>query len=202
MTDDALSEIDDDSVRDAFEGTFGREGLRTQVGIGRRPSIVVDGTIWDGVRQVGTFQRRIETEGRDGLGVRQVALYISDPTLQRTGFGTAFQMRCENYYQRLGVRAIRGRAAGQVGFWAMARWGFDWDIPARWAARLVRGRLAHGGISDSELAALEPRLIERGQALRADHLQHAWELAALGELGRRLIVGDWDAIKLLDAGLT
>lgn len=77
---------------------------------------------------VGTWSREFRT-GPNGLSVRHSGIEI-DPEHQGYGIGTAFNAQMEQYYRDIGVSQVRLHANNEVGGYAWAAAGYDWDEEA------------------------------------------------------------------------
>lgn len=131
-TGDDDAEIDPDTaaeIRDAFTGEF--RGLRTgDVKVSRghgRGSIKVSGTIFDSSgSDVGMFTRQLRPLKSGDIEAEHVTLLLNKD-VQGQGFAHAFNKHLFDWYRENGVSRVRLLADSDVGGYAWARAGYDWQ---------------------------------------------------------------------------
>jgi hypothetical protein len=202
-------------------GEFGSGGLRavtddvasslslTRSGLTGRATM--SGSVLDdGGEVVGEIERYVALHDTGRLEVHHTLLDI-DEEFQGTGFARAFNQQVFSRYADAGVDDVTVFAALDVGGYAWARQGFELlsnlgDDASRELDRATQIRElvqeAHGirSISRQEFRALEPRLISKHGELPPDALTSVQELAAIPDLGRRILLGQaWDGIRQIAA---
>jgi GNAT superfamily N-acetyltransferase len=165
-------------------------------------------TIWGKVHHAstasaGAFARTIDVRG----DVRHDEFWVTEK-LQGRGFGTKFYRQSEVAYRRMGVGAIRLIANSEVGGYAWARMGFDFDKTEKdhiWN----KGSGPKGILGKAQdLWAIETGSDRIGGLPfpKQDHPWHAWEIAALTtpsgrRVGKEAMLGNaWFAVKELKPG--
>ena len=102
----------------------------------RGPSAQLDGVIRDADGQrVGAWYRSVNyDQDTDTVWVGHESLVLSEE-VQGQGIASAFNAQAEDFYRAVGVDEIRLEANIDVGGYAWARAGYDWDIhlPDDWA---------------------------------------------------------------------
>jgi GNAT superfamily N-acetyltransferase len=124
--------LDETDLRQWFEGSFGRDALRTVVRTietdeNHDGGVRICGDVLDPVssRVIGDFQRRIYFTASGELEVFSHGLEI-EPHYRRRGFAAEFGRHLEQIYRRNGVRRIRLTAGRGAGGRAWAR-AYDFD---------------------------------------------------------------------------
>ena len=168
-------------------------------------SVLLDGVILRGDREIG-FLTRIFTRDADGkLFVYHIALAIEQRRFRGKGFSKALLAEFERYYERSGVAYIRLEATSD-GAYAWARQGFTWDPdPVKLRASLDSVRDSARELAPQVSPEAQAVLEDIVQRLEPDHprLPEPIDLASLGtaaepNLGRRLMDDTvWHGIKYL-----
>ncbi len=195
-------------IRDArYE--FGSSTILTPSGLPRRGpmrviEIMYEGSVLDGDRYVGYFQRYVHRDHDHALVVHHERLELHE-SARGQGFSTAFGTAMEGYYRRSGVDRIELFAALEDGGYAWARAGYDWDPePSRLAEAIAHIRQRIHGVAEDASAAdrqLLADILEQfdGPSNLYPSPREVVELA--GEdprLGEKIMRGSrWDAVKRL-----
>lgn len=158
------------------------------------------GILRDDVHSYGTFERQVLLESSGRLSVEHALLKVA-PNQQRLGFAQGFNDRAFARYAAAGVDEVRVHAALTMGGYAWARAGFELVVKPRTAGpmaeQIARGRAitelvdaaAHQRrITSAEARTLVPRLVT-GDSLPAHALTSIADLAAVPDLGRRILAG-------------
>lgn len=144
--------------------------------------IIIQGEVKDGLNNVGYFARTIErkgvwlddkaTEPTEALVCQHLEFFLTDPSKQKTGFGTELLRRSVEAYQKLGIERIQTSATA-VGRYTWARVGFD--FPRASILDDFRERFADY-LTDHLSSKMGPGAEEkiRQEVVR---LEHAWEIA-------------------------
>lgn len=160
--------------------------------------------------EAGSFSREVTLERNGRLNVYHAFLALEE-SAQGSGFARSFNDRAFARYAEAGVDDVTVSAALSVGGYAWARQGFELvstgSTPTEQAlsrARSLRGLVtnahAHGRISGAELARLRPRLLPDDDKLRPDTLSSIQELAAMPEIGRKVLLrNSWSGIREIEA---
>lgn len=209
------------SLIDMWSGQFGAEGMRAvvrpadiSISMMRYPnqrlaaSAVVDGAVLTAKgRNVGEFRRTVQLDEHGKLIARHNRMFL-DAKAQGTGFSRQFDAQSEHAYRANGISSISLHAV-RVGGYAWARAGYEFVAEGATAAtrltqrateasRQVTRALAQGRISQDEFAMLAPRLLVPGQRPNKKTISSTQHLIALGDLGKRIMVGaNWEGVKLL-----
>jgi len=160
-------------------------------------------------RMFRTFSRQ---DGK--LRVRHHSFYLEDD-FQGKGISADIMEYAEKQYEKLGVHSITLDANAEVGGYAWARQGYDFEddgeknrIKAEFQLNIKRrnteGTLVSGGIENQLESQTLAKLLEE-----LDSFEHSWEFASWnpevldvehGEhLGKDMLMGSrWDAVKMLD----
>jgi GNAT superfamily N-acetyltransferase len=192
-----------------LSGRYGRFAvLWKSVGSPGAQRVEIEGDIVDQQgSSVGGTLRRFSREN-DFLLVDNELLFLHQRA-QRQGFSAAFYSELETYYSRSGVDIIRVHAALDVGGYAWASYGFDWD-PHHVTASFqnLRVRIAQL-LGSTEFTARDKQILRetRDQLDELDPFGE-WpapvELASLAgddrDLGRKLLLGtSWYGVYTLSA---
>lgn len=180
-----------DRVRETFEVTAG--GL-TSVVTDRDSKIERYGDTWtlevngiivdDNGRKVGSFQRILDIQNDGSPTVSNEYLSIAND-YQGQGFAEAFYLQVEETLEEQGYEYVRIHANIDIGGYAWARRGFDWDYDngggaadvednVYWTIPDMRTRFGDTHPVIAELQAMGDR-IKNGEE------PHPWEIAAIGE---------------------
>lgn len=123
----------DRALKSAYEGHFGNLEARVTSTGTRDGAIWAEGTIHDRTgKQVGNFGRTIgvEADGHVWADHRHVEI---DPGVQGAGFANEFNGNAVDWYRRAGVHGVKLTANQDVGGYAWAAQGFDFqpgdDLP-------------------------------------------------------------------------
>ncbi len=117
-------------ARELFDGEYA--GIRAQVdSVSTEFATIIEGTLFDGDREVGRFVRAYQLEhnpqtGQDDLVAHHEILEIDDKDLRGQGFAQAFNSHLEASYRASGVDHIALTANIDVGGYTWARHGYDW----------------------------------------------------------------------------
>jgi hypothetical protein len=201
-------------------GEFGSGGLRavtddvasslslTRSGLTGRATM--SGSVLDdGGEVVGEIERHVALHASGRLTIQHALLDI-DEGFQGTGFARAFNQQAFSRYAKAGVDDVTVFAAHNVGGYAWARQGFELlselgDEASRELDRAMQIRrfiekARHVGISNLEYLNLHPRLITLQDELPPDALTSVQELAAIPDIGRRVLLGQtWEGIRQISA---
>lgn len=158
-----------------------------------RDVLLIHGTINKDGKRVGRFVRDI-TRHADGTLTAENVLLALEPHVQGQGFAKEFYERVENWYIANGVREIKVHADIDVGGYAWARGGFDWDLgasasersrtlaTARHVADAIRNEMIRRGELTPEIEALLGHAATR--PLNDPLFPTPSELAAIGRKGK------------------
>jgi ribosomal protein S18 acetylase RimI-like enzyme len=167
-------------LKDTYE--IKRGDFSTEI-IGIRP-----GTVYGEIRQnekvVGSFRRTLDGDIKDV----HHSYFELKKEAQESGFGTEYYQHCEDMYKTHGWETVTLRANLDVGGYAWARMGFDFDSDASARSIMSEFRSVYfraGGVEYRQ-ADLKP-----------------WEIAVFEvggkRIGKEVLLGtDWYAIKRLN----
>lgn len=118
------------TVASLIDGSYGRQGLTAKV-IGASAGVrgvVIRGTIHDASgAQVGHFRRTVERDDVTGqLSAHHTVLELNRDQ-QGTGFASAFNAHLYDLYRESGVTSVHLQANIDIGGFAWALQGFDFD---------------------------------------------------------------------------
>lgn len=155
--------------------------------------IIIQGEVKDGPNNVGYFARTIERKGvwlddqsvepTKALVCQHLEFFLTDPSKQKTGFGSELFRRSVEAYQKLGIERIQTSATA-VGRYSWARMGFDFPRPS--ILDDFRERFADYLI-DHLSSKIGPEAEEKIYQ-EMDRLEHAWEIAEFDYEGVELDV--------------
>lgn len=91
-------------------------------GHGHGAAVQVKGAVFDGTTEVGRFEHLFPGDGT----VHHLSMAL-DPKVQGQGFATVFNRQAEEFYATHGVRQVKFQANIDVGSFAWARSGYDFD---------------------------------------------------------------------------
>lgn len=119
--------------------------------------------------EIGTFSRYLNLED----GTVYNSLFTIEPEFRDTGFASAFNAKCFDWYAQQGFQHVHLSANIDVGGYAWARQGFDWQqIPM-----VIRDALGNIADGDSVLAEEAEELYQRIES--GEHVS-AFEVSELG----------------------
>lgn len=202
-----------------WAGTFGSQSLRARVTAmdtvlelsvsGLSGTSKVRGEVLGARRGTGTFRQVLTLHDSGRLEAHHNVLKLPRGA-RGTGFGSGFVDQARARYAEAGIDDVTMAAGMSVGGYAWARQGLEFttsrlDDAARTLDRgrqlaaivddacssvSVSGRFPRFGrrITDAEHASLAPRLV-RGDTLPPDALTSMRELAAIPDLGRKILLG-------------
>lgn len=213
------------AAQEIYGGTFGN-GFSTRVSkvTARRGETIVEGFVFADVdgkaKRVGKFVRGFQRQDDGRVFVTHEEIEV-DRTYQGSGFAVAFNAQAEEWYRANGVDRIRLRANKDVGAYAWARAGYDFDSADSARKVLDRvGRVMRLIDADSripeerkaEQADLARRFLERadGRQFGDEGFPTPYEVSQLGRwdgagrddfwLGKAALWGAaWDGVRPLTA---
>ena len=160
--------------------------------------LVVGDLVGANHKTLGEFSRMLTMTDK-GLIADHINLHIEEE-YQQAGIGAAIYQQAEEAYRQMGVHAITLLANSEVGKYAWAKWGYDFEDEAD--RKDVRDWF-HEQIAASKASA------STKQAWRSavDGMEHSWEFALFSPpghegLGKRWMLHkdapSWSAYKVLD----
>jgi len=177
---------------------------------------------WGGTR--GSFERVLREESDGTVWAHHEFLKINDPDFRGQGFARAFNARAEAFYREVGVTGVKLEANIDVGGYAWARAGYDWDGPSAVSDVLKRltSWLKYLEFNKGQAAEEIPRARHADQAVLArkmivrlkgdfnrDDFPTPYEVSQLGRwrgagrddvwVGKAAMLGsNWNAVKYLE----
>lgn len=215
--------FDEAVLRATWSGTFGRKGFRSEVA-----SVYTDGTRTASISgiiynargtRVGNFNRNVSVDAAGNPTVYHALLTIQRRS-QGSGFAKAFNRHAEAIYRAKGVKKVTVSANIDVGGYAWAATGFDFNVDrddtmtplaraerrAKQARQLIDSTRDRGGITTEQYNLVIDQFIAPGltvseQSALEGKITHAWELAHLGpnhEIGKAILLNrHWSGVKHL-----
>jgi hypothetical protein len=209
------------NLRATWEGQFGSRGYRAAVrqvtiNSGGSGATVKGNVLNSRGTNVGTFTRNITARGDGSFEVYHAYLQINAGS-QGGGFAREFNRHAERVYRAKGVTKVTVSADIDIGGYAWAATGFDFNVSgatpearakarAEYAYSMAYNRHRSGRLSAAEWALVEPLLYKGGPGETLDgKIQHAWELAWLPggregdhSIGKKILLGtSWSGVKHL-----
>lgn len=210
------------TVKEAYEGRY-PDGFRTKVDRieAFEDGIYVNGTIFKGRQKVGGFARSISDDGSVHHDLMQLSR-----SAQGAGFAREFNAHAEDVYRANGITEIELEADIDVGGYAWAKAGYQWDYdvgnpptdhirsrlddlmadpdfpaPLRAEAKKLKNRIPNRDqYSSRSLSAAERRRMPSPQEIAAFGLDHSRTNARGHTIwpGKDLLMGsDWYGVKEL-----
>jgi len=147
------------------------------------PAVLVAATLHDrSGQQVGTITRQFARDSSGALTVHHVGMFL-DEDQQGKGIGAEITRNAFEEYRKLGVSKVT-MAAGSVGRYTWARFGFNWNKEHADQVRQEFPKvLEQAGMPPAEARALADR-----------HADRAWEVASIKvdgkPVGKDFLLGD------------
>lgn len=148
------------SLKQAYEVEHAGLSTRIRSAGSDEGHVYIDGDIFgpDG-KKVGAFRRIIEREKSGDTSVKHDILII-DPEFQGQGLARELNNKSLDWYRSQGFSRVRLSANVDIGAYAWARAGYDWDTPAD-ARKLVKRLEEMAGGEDKSAARLAEGMLER-----------------------------------------
>ncbi len=208
-------------LESAWSGAHGSAGLHTDIthvasgATIREQSFIANAVVAGDVRAgsgeiAGNIERSVSLHPDGTLQVLHDELRLA-PHAQGTGFATGLNETAFARYAAEGVQSTKVHAGYTVGGYPWAKQGFELETLSsepgervRDAAKTIRGIFRDasekGRISPIELHRMRSRLYEPGKPITAETLTSVQEVAAIPDLGKRVLAGsNWTGVKPIDA---